>query len=731
MNYYQGQQMQAPNLPVSATQLVGAPVAVNVGQPPFIPMINAAPQMQQYIPLIMSVIVMEIQNKMQQNPLRIFMFNWYSRNGYNNAEMTELLEICTNYIYISLMCGQESDPTQATFNHVPNLVTMMAGAQIKPFQPLLQLLTPEQQQAAVNGARALEQVVRDIMSRMGNQIQQPQQFQQQFQQPTQQFGNFGNFGGQPQLVQRGPHGVTMAAASSGSSGLFSQPQYQQPTAPQQVGGVGGIAAGGSNRYSQQLQEQLSRQQKEQQVYQAMPQQGAAPAFNNTSPTTSHRTVADLLGIQENTAAVEQIKQPFQPRHAAEIAEFSAEPAQPVQVMTQQPQQFFGEVATSSQTTQAPQAAIDNNVDVVGFYTEENLPPQVTWTRSAKQPYHPAWNPRKQKLAYAVTNDGAVLAVLTNVSESEIDMMEYEKHVIGTVPADVVVEQAAAEQPIVDRVLKPEDVKVEFVKKATMFDTERSAYLHTRMQSRLGNKLDDVDAYTIPAVAATPLICDTIATANEYREILTKISTSGSFSAVCKILNDLTGKNQLLLRTYINELFTEEVNSVLTMELGMSGCSIDDFAEDVESLGVILHRAYGEAVSNALRLKEEYIIERCMGTMDEKESNDYTQIMVGDMDGFDAWGGGIAYANSTYTYTYINSYSYELNIAGKKGHALMVTEESNLKLHTIIHKVLEDARKSEDSYRRAYLVTLDGIRFEIARGFINPDALLIRKTACPI
>lgn len=739
MNYYQGQAMQGQALPVSPTQIMSQPLPVNIGQPPFVPLVNVPQNIQQFVPLIMSVIVMEIQTKMQQNPLRVFMFNWYSRNGYNNPEMTELLEICCNSVLISLMYGQETDPTVATFNKVPNIVTMMAGAQIKPFPALLQTLTQDQAQAAANGASALEQVVREIMQRFGGQ-QQFQQPQQQFQQPGQQFANFGAYGGQQFQPQGGPRSVTMAATNTGNSGLFTQSQYQPAAQPV----YNAPPTPGNDRFSKQLQEQLERQRKEQQAQFQQPQPSGAPVFNNTSPTTSHRTVADLLGQNAGGEKSGYLAQPFQPaNHAAEPAvmeEFTAKPASAAKMPETQPHEFFQGVGQQSQYQQPVQQPVvseaavtaeTSSVDAVAIYPVDQVPSKVTWRRSDRQPYHPAWNPRKQKLMYAVINDGSVLAVVTDIHESEKDMMEYEKHVIGTIPTDAPIETGPTEQAIVDHVLKPEDVKIEFADKATLFDSERSAYLHTRMQVTLSKKLDDVDAYTIPGVTTTPLICDSAAGANAYREVLTKVRDARNFSEVIKIINGLTTTKELQLRTFVNDMFTEELNSVLALELGLAGCYIDDFAEDAESLGAVLHRAYGEAISIALKGYELKVIERCIVTMSEEESVDYSRMMLEDMEGYESWGGEIAYASSICAYTYINSYAHELNIAGKKDATLLVTEEANLKLHTIIEKVLEHAEQSDNNYRRLYLITRDGIRFEIGRGLINTAALLIRKAACPI
>lgn len=740
--------MQGQQLPFNPTQIQVQPIQVAIGQPPFVPMVNVPQQIQQWVPLIASIIVMEIQNKMQMNPLRIFMFNQYAQNGYNNPVFSELVEICANYIHLSLMHGREyTDPQHAALGIVPNIVTMMAGAQIKPFPALQQFLQPDQMQAAINGAKALEVVVRDIMQHVQGQRQMGYG-QQQMQ--GGQFGGFatGGYGGYGGASRGGPAVATMAAQGSQSSGLFAQPNthtgYPQTFSQPDPGNASATAQ--TNRYLRQLQNQhgVGGSQPDPQPsaqptgysYATGPAMNPASHVPPPSAAASHKTVADLIGDRG------QVQQPFQPRDPAVMSEMSGQPAvapapvpqyqqpqaqQQVEVMEVQPSRWL------SQETTAPTAASSDTAQEVTLYTEESLPAGLKWSRSAQQPYHPAWNPRKQKLLYTVLDNGTVLAVVAELSESEKKMMEYSKHAIGVTPVDrpAVVSDDKPESAIVDHELKAEDVKVTIEDTTTMVDCERSAHLHALVRVKIGEKLKDVDAYTIRMAMASPLLCEAELTAERYRDVLDELGRGRTFKDARRIIGDLNHTEELALRTYLNRLLTEELNSVLGLEMGLTGVTIDDFLDDSEPLDQALRAGYGDDLADKLKGKEGYIIERSLSAMPADEAKDLAKTMIGDVEGFDAWKGEVIYLTSLYTYTHIKAYAYELEVAGKAGEALLVSEGANLKLFTIINKVLEGANDTANRFRRNYLVTADGVKFEAARGFLNKDALLIRQVPASV
>lgn len=311
MNYHQNnaypqqgmyqQQQQQQQLPVSPLQVCNQPIPVSPGQVHFVPAVNVPQPVQQYLPLITSVIIMEIQNKMSQNPLRTFMFNLYSLNQYNNKEFAELVEICANYIHLAMMNSREYNTIEgAVFGVCQNITTMMACAQVKMFPALMQHLPPELQQSAINGTRALENAVRETMTLM-----RPQSAfgnSQQYHQHQQTRGNVGAV-------------ATMAASGGSGYGLFdnstrfsNQPDNRQGQASNLNGSV--------NRYRKQLTEQNSSPSftNQGQSYtpvsngQVIPTRGTVADFisaNNSGykSKTDNQTVTELTFAPNNEVAV--------------------------------------------------------------------------------------------------------------------------------------------------------------------------------------------------------------------------------------------------------------------------------------------------------------------------------------------------------------------------------------------------------------------------------------------
>jgi hypothetical protein len=91
--YGQPQSNMQTTLPYPATQLVAAPMPVVRGNAPFLPNIQyLPPNLQQFLPLIVTDCIDAIQSKYQINALRVFMFNQMIQNGYNNVEFAGFVE---------------------------------------------------------------------------------------------------------------------------------------------------------------------------------------------------------------------------------------------------------------------------------------------------------------------------------------------------------------------------------------------------------------------------------------------------------------------------------------------------------------------------------------------------------------------------------------------------------------------------------------------------------------
>lgn len=723
-NQYQQQQQQV-NLPVNPTAIMNQPIAVQPGAPHMVPSVNVNPRIHQSLPLITSIVIMEIQNKMQQNNLRTFMYNLYSLNQYNNREFAELVEICANCVDMTMMNSREFNTVDAAiFQIVPNVVTMMAGAQIRPFPDLAKFLDQTLLNNAVNGARALGNLVRDISNWVNPQQQNQGYGNQGYGNQGGQFANFPTGGQQNNFNYGGGRNITTMAAmggETGSHGLFGNNQPTNTGYPQAGNGPAtATTTGSANRFRKQLSEQHNAAQVQQHVHHGYQIPDNSQGYGNrdvSAPAPSHRaTAADML------SADGAVKQPFKSRDPAILDEatMSAAPTptydRTPQVMETQPSRWLADV-------EAPKAGQSiETTEEATLYPEEHLPRGIKWKRSDTQPYHPAWNPRKQKPMYAVLPNGTVLAVLVNLSESEKSMMEYDKHAIGVRPTAPAVTPGKEQAEVVDRELDPANVSVSIDDTTTLVDCEETAAIHSLLKTKLGSKVEGVDGYTMKMAVASPIICDTPELAQRYRSLLADASVQRSFADLAKLIKGMTDESELQLREYLNTILTKEVNSVLELEMGLVQVVIDSFVDDVVVLEKMIRTKYGNAVADALKNRETKIVDRCISVMGTDEAKDYSSSSVGDLEGFDNWSGEIVYNLKLYTYTHIKAKAYQLELAGPEGTTVMVSEESNAVLHAILKQVLSDV----SDVNRNYLVTSDGVKFEAAHGYLNKETILVRQ-----
>lgn len=98
-------------LPYSAEQFTAQPMNLSLNNPPWVPQVPLLdPGMANMLPYISAAVALEIQNNMQKNPLRVFAFNLFGRNNYQNDEFSKLVAgvadtaviACTKRIYGSL-----------------------------------------------------------------------------------------------------------------------------------------------------------------------------------------------------------------------------------------------------------------------------------------------------------------------------------------------------------------------------------------------------------------------------------------------------------------------------------------------------------------------------------------------------------------------------------------------------------------------------------------------------
>ncbi len=141
-------------------------------QPSMVPQVTVPPHLQAKLPLFTGLVMYTLQNRCQQNPHRIFIFNLMSNNGYHNQEFQALMQFVVDLIDFNL--GALRQPEQvAVTQAVEDAVTWTMAARVLQNH---QFMAPWLDQQTVADFTTMANNARDVQQRMA-------QFQQQRQQP--------------------------------------------------------------------------------------------------------------------------------------------------------------------------------------------------------------------------------------------------------------------------------------------------------------------------------------------------------------------------------------------------------------------------------------------------------------------------------------------------------------------------------------------------------------------
>ena len=739
-NYNHQQQQFAPSmqqLPYDPINLTGQQIMVQIGYPPFVPAVDCSPAMQQLLPVLVSLLITEIQGRAGQNPLRTFMFNQYSMNGYQNAEFVELVFVAINHAEFLLMNRQVMNQEQA-LQQACSMLCNLAACGVATFYPAIaQYLNPAQLNEAMQGY----QMMKNIMAQNLSMIQarnNPMQMQFQNQQQQRMTG----YGAAPQQQQRMYGSPVMVTGRPGMSSQVSGiiQHNQGPTNVMRSNMDEVNMPGADHRTSMELRR-----------YQR--QRGASEQVQQTHTTVNNHDVpAPHSRFNKQSTAADILQQPFQ---KSPNLGFNAD-AILDQMTTKDP--FDQAVQTMHTSQPASRAELMTKHSATGEERKFYSPGELKWQSSSKQPYHPAYDSRIQRLFYTVDSDNNVIAVLQDKNESEISMMSFDQHSIGRIPT-----RPARFTPTVNRVsesitnLPNVDVQVD-IKTSNRFvmDTsETAASITCRIESATSGELNEPNQGIRTNIAvADPLPCENMAMSRYYRSVINEIGNSGNFDDAIRIMKNLTSPEDLYLVNRINAVLTEEVCTVLRVNLMLriknGADAIDNFMNDACGLDAFLREKKGDDIANALKEQEAKILSRCLNTLSEEETVSYTQDLTdtipadeippeasADPEELEAYHlrftaekaqqeakPCFAYLTHNITYTYLGAYAYQLSIAMVDNLPCMLTQKGSPMLYAMAVDLFSDELVRGCQFRRHYFVTKDGIRFEVARGYLNKSAYLI-------
>lgn len=680
-------------LPYDPNQQQVADYPLNTNPPP-VPAIQTHPALMPAVPGICAALINQIQIKKAQSHLSMFLFNQMAQNGYQNDEFRELFYIAVETILSALETGQSNDAAAVTYQIVPEIVGARAAANLRFFPALAQYVQPHQQQ-----------VVQQAMNYFAGLAQRAQQRISARQQSS--FGVSGGavVGGQSNFGTMAPS--LASAVPTTRSGLFdtgpAQPQVAVNT------NFGGQNDAGQNRWERQLAKQRQLEQERQ----------AEQARQVEQNTSFGRNLVARQAIEQQQ---NKNLQPFKARSPIETV-------------------LDTSVSSSQQTTpvqstvQATNVVVQKPQEDTGLMSEADLKARgLCWKRTARQPYHPAWDLNKQVIRYTVM-DGEVIAVLVNRKENTVQESEHSlamKYFCQEGPAPAKPEA----QVTVTNLTDIPEIRVHQAASETLELCENAAQMQAAMAGRVGGHLSAPDtAYRRFTYICEPLVADTADTAKIWRGLARSLERSDSYQEAAALLKGMTAATELQLRNRLNERLTGRVNEILTLRLGLEKVRITDFCEDILPLVENLRTHMGSIVAQAMLDARADIISSSCHMLSDDECFDFAR----ELNDFELVGSNtdekkkeqdealrcIVFFGSRVSHTLMALRSFELNLSLTDKSALLLTEQVAPALYGLAKNLFESKKDASDSFAAHYFVTADGVRLQVARGLLNKDGYLVQ------
>jgi len=218
-------------LPVPHDMYMTQPVMYTMGQPPFVPQVNVSPDVGSYLPFITTAVMNEISSKAGLNPSRVFVFNLFSSQGWNNVYFKDVVELAAGLIALTVRKQQFRDISTAIVPCAENAVTLMTSKFVFEFPELKAYCQPNIVNVAMQNYGVLNSLKQEIASMSQYPQAQTQYPQQVFQQAMMQPG----YPQYPQTQMQPGYQQPMMAPM--------MPQYPQPMMQAMPSNSFGVPAG--------------------------------------------------------------------------------------------------------------------------------------------------------------------------------------------------------------------------------------------------------------------------------------------------------------------------------------------------------------------------------------------------------------------------------------------------------------------------------------------------------
>lgn len=696
MNY--GQQPQLPSI----DRADRPPLPLNLNTPPVIvPAQTNVPVVGQQIPLICAATALEIQNLAQTNPLRMFMYNLYSINGYNNQDFANL--ICFIVDTLSMPSTMQRYPSiePACEEIIPRCVEVTCANLLRAFgnQNLAGAIQALGHGNLTNSCGPLIQAFDGMMN---------------------EIANWKRMGGQTPQVYGGTQQGYLAQPT-GFGGMPTQTGW----AHQQAAG-GGYAAPSTGGMPVQNWRMAGNYGNPQAAYGNPNQQGSSVFTNNPAPAPGAGQPSNFSSRLSERYGQGQNQQ------------------QPQQVETQKSNDAILQAPFQHSKQTNPQAnpavatpATPKDEDAPLVLASEG---QLRWKHSMHQYYPPAYKPSVSTLYYKQVADGSVLAVLRPRDPS----MDYDRHKLPSVFGIISPQQDLSKTPqVLDRLRQGVELMAaeqegrqpnkaivteggDAEKTTVAIDgwiietTESAAWFGgqlERMQFVRDSEFPDI--FRARAQIAEPVVSD-----KDETETLKQLAACDTFESLADHMVLLFDTMTPEFRALIDRKLTRMVNRIVNQHLSIDKLSIDSFMSDVKDLIEVLGEDHGDLIRNAFLSHQEENIQAALMTLSDKHAKDLSEALLEGRKYPEGTAPKITFVVSRVSLTYLAANAAELEVEFDKNVASALLPGQTPELHAMAKSLFGGVSKSE-KIDRHFVRTMDGRILELTEGYVGKDFYLIK------
>lgn len=646
---------------------------LSVNTPPYVPNRNFG-NLQNYIGYISAAAAIEIQNQVQRNPLRMFMFNIAAQNNFQNEYFESVISGIAGAAELLVATGQLPNMEQAIQRSIPYVISLMAGANVREFPRL---------QAFLGGDQSLLNEIQQNINTYDQIGQQVNAMRQGRIANVQQQGgmNFTGWNGGAQHQQQ----VQQQQQATWGQGNMGWNSAQ----PMSAGGNPIGARFGGSAVTQPANNFVPAVRVEQAQAVASPTSYASryqrPDAETAPPPQQQKEVAMNTSEQEQT--VERI--PNTPEN------FRSSPDFP----------YF--VAYDPHTTRAELEVINGTITIPHFFQRD--PENMNYDEHATTMTTTGFGAAPESLDLHRAN-----VVLMNVRTG-----------IDRINNEAVVTAAGVDDAM------PAKLNIAISDQWITEPSETTAWVNASARRlEAAQKHEGLHVYRVYAIIAKPVIGDTDETSS-----IEKLGNSMTYASLSDNLKASFESLSPALYNTINRKMTVVVNRSLRQELGLrpSEMSISNFRDDINALLELLDETYGSTMKAGFLSRQRDNIRNALMTMTPSMADDLTDNTLTGLEFTAENRPKITYLTSNYSMTYINCLGWEIGVElVEDGIPTLITNELVPTLYGLLKGIFDDAanytivenNKPRSTIARHLIRTRDGRILEATRGALLDDSYLL-------